>query len=149
MSENHLRLIPTDPYFVPEPAAIEQAHRLFAACLPASYETTACVFDTVQFVDPGGNMGKILCPYCQSELAREWWQQSMDTSFAGDFLKLGVTTPCCDYRTTLNDLHYTWPVGFTRFRLEARDSERDLTDEQLRELERILGTPLRKIWAHY
>lgn len=148
MSESDLRLIPTDPYFVPEPAAVEQAHRLFAAYLPASYETTASVFDKVQFVDPGGNLEKIVCPHCQSVLAIDWWKQAMDTSFAGGFLKLGVNMPCCGNRTTLNDLQYVWPAGFARFMLEAIDSERDLTDEQLRELERILGTPLRKIWAH-
>src|SRR5437879_2961483 len=78
MSENHLRLIPTDPYFVPDPTAMNHAHQLFDALMQGSYKTTMELFDTVQFVVPGSNWDAILCPNCQSVLNIEWWQQAMD-----------------------------------------------------------------------
>lgn len=149
MSENHLRLIPTDPYFVPDPTAMNHAHQRFDALMQGSCKTTMELFDTVQFIDPGSNWEGIMCPNCRSELDIEWWQEAMRKSFAGGYLELSVTVPCCDFRTTLNDLRYVWPAGFARFMLEAINPASDLSDQQLSDFERILGKPLRKIWAHY
>ncbi len=128
---------------------MNQAHQLFDTLMRGSYKTTIEVFDTVQFVDQGSNWETLLCPNCQSVLEIEWWQQAMDKSFEGGFLELGVNVPCCGFRPTLNDLRYVWPAGFARFMLAAIDPPSDLNDQQVSELERILGKSLRKIWAHY
>ncbi len=149
MSENHLKLIPTDPYFIPDPNAMNQARQLFDVLMQGSYKTTMEVFATVQFIDQGANWETLFCPNCQSVIDVEWWQQAMDRAFESGFLELGVNVPCCGFRTTLNDLRYVWPAGFARFRLAAINPPSDLSDEQLRELEHILGKSLRKIWAHY
>jgi hypothetical protein len=107
------------------------------------------VFDKVQFIDQGSNWETLSCPNCNSELDIAWWKEAMDKAFEGDFMDLGIKVPCCGFRTTLNDLRYVWPAGFGRFMLEAINPRSDLTDQQLSDFERILRTPLRKIWAHY
>ena len=56
----------------------------------------------------------------------------------------------CGTAVSLNDLRYEWPAGFAKFVLEAMNPNvMDLPDEGFAELSRDLGTPLRKIWAHY
>jgi len=62
---------------------------------------------------------------------------------------LSVTTPCCGHSTTLNDLNYVWPPGFSRFVLEAMNPNvRQTTAEQDEALSEAIGLELRKIWMH-
>ena len=149
MSDDHLRLIPTDPYFIPHPAAIHQALDVFDRYVQAIRGTSAEVFTAVQFVDQGSNFERILCPNCRTEVATQWWQQAMDESYEGGFLDLKVSTPCCGFLTTLNDLQFEWPAGFACFILEAVNPHSDLSQQQISNIEQILGKPVRKIWAHY
>ena len=61
-----------------------------------------------------------------------------------------ISTPCCAFVTSLNDLDYQWPAGFSRFVLEARDPNiRELDKEQIEKLEEVVGGRLRQIWARY
>jgi hypothetical protein len=73
----------------------------------------------------------------------------MDDAFKNRFTNRAVSPPCCRANLDLNDLRYDWPAGFARFVLEALYALEDLSDSSLAELSEILGTPLRKIWAHY
>jgi hypothetical protein len=74
----------------------------------------------------------------------------LDTTYAANgFADLGVVVPCCGTRAPLNDLTCHWPQGFARFILTvAEPNFADLTAAQVRELEALLGCPLRKIWVH-
>lgn len=67
------------------------------------------------------------------------------------FATLEVVVPCCQTGTTLNDLRYFWPAGFSRFVAEVRNPGRGemLTGEEIRQLEQILGCELRQVLAHY
>lgn len=149
LSENFLRLIPTDPLYVPPSVAQDQVRHLFASFVQGE-DIRANVTEEVAFVDPGSNLERILCPNCGAVLADEWWGQAMDQAYAEmRFQALDVVVPCCETHCSLNDLYYDWPAGFARFLLEARSPANDLAEEDLILIESLLGCQVRRIWAHY
>jgi hypothetical protein len=149
MSVDFLRLIPTAPQLVPNTAAQQMTLQLLKSFVPQADGVYLSVTDDVEFVDPGSNLERILCPVCLSHLETLWWQQAMDTAYSTRFNDLMVIVPCCGTVCSLNDLQYEFPAGFARFILEARHPNTDLDKNQIHLLEQTLGCPLRKIWAHY
>jgi hypothetical protein len=150
LSENVLRLIPTDPHFVPDDASAQRAKDQFAQFVPGADEVTETRSEDIQFVDPGANLERISCPRCGQDLAIEWWQERMDAASATRFIALAVTTPCCGANVSLNDLNYEWPAGFARFVLEALNpGVADLAPTEVATIAEIVGAPLRRIWARY
>lgn len=149
MSENILRLIPTNPLYVPSSDAQNQACTMLASLLPEG-EVHIIVTEEVSFIDQGSNFERVLCPDCRAMVLMEWWSQEMDRAYgASQFQDLSIMLPCCQMPSSLNDLDYNWPAGFARFLLEARFPNDDLTPEQLSLFASLLGCSVRKIWAHY
>ena len=149
MSDNLLLLIPTQPEYVPNSHARQEARKLLQSLVVETCEVTACVAEQIGFVDAGANFESVSCPVCRSSIAREWWSAAMGEAHISQFSNLEVLTPCCQTRLSLNNLDYNWPQGFARFILKATNPgipnlERQAVDE----LERILGCKLRVIWAH-
>src|SRR2546421_11705112 len=150
MSDDYLRLIPLQPQFVPTAVAGELARSRFADLVPDAEEVTAVITEEVEFIDQGANFERVRCPNCGAELDKEWWQGRMDEAAAAAFSALDVAVPCCGLGVSLNDLSYELPAGFAKFVLEALNPNvRDLPEIGLAEIAAALGTPLRKIWAHY
>ncbi len=150
MSNNVLRLIPTDPSYVPDDQAQQQAREVFATLVPQAQEVHLKVTDAPVFYDAGANMETIVCPACGTILDDQWWMKEMDRAYnEGKFTELTISTPCCDTRCSLNELVYDWPMGFARFVLEAVSPRTDIGDRQQDLLEQILQCKLRKIWARY
>ncbi len=150
MSDNWLRFIATDPGWVPSGLATEAAVELLVKWLPDADEVRSSVRDHVEFVDQGANFEHVYCPTCRAVLAEDWWGDAMTRASQGGFEDLAVSTPCCGRATSLNELDYDWPAGFARFVVEALNpGVSDLTKPQVDELAQALGTPLRRIWAHY
>ena len=148
MSENYVRLIPTDPRYAPEPAVQQAAVDLLRSVLPDADEVTSRLTGDVRFIDPGANLESVSCPSCGRDI-QEWWTDIMDRLWPTRFANLTATLPCCGSTVSLNDLHHELPAGFARFVLEARSpNARDLAAERLEALERALGCRLRRIWAH-
>lgn len=150
MSDNWLRFIATDPDWVPEAAARDAAVGLLVRWLPEADEVTSNISDHVDFIDQGANFERVTCPACGATLSDDWWGVAVDRARETDFEDLSVLTPCCGSTTSLNDLDYDWPAGFARFVIEALNpGVADLTADQTAELAGVLGTGLRRIWAHY
>ena len=148
VSEYALRLIPEDPAFVPPEAARRAACEALQAALPRAEDVTGRVSETLEFVDPGRNLERILCPKCGAAIERAWWDEVMRSARAKRFESLRVITPCCRATTTLDELDYEWPAGFARFVLEAvNPNVSELPGQQLRAIGRILGCRLRQIWS--
>jgi hypothetical protein len=150
VSDNVLRLIPTNPQYVPETASAELARKQLAELVPDADEVTQTTSGDLQFVDPGANLERISCPMCGQDLPMEWWREQMDEAFKARFATLAVTAPCCRANVSLNDLNYEWPAGFARFVLEAMNpGVADLAAAEIATIAEIVGSPLRLIWAHY
>lgn len=155
MSDNYLRLIPTDPIFIPTPAAQERARAFFVAAVSPADEIDMRVEDHVVFVDQGGLFDAVSCPSCgmrfdDTPTTLDWWSAAMDAAWAGRFVDLIATMPCCGVRLSLNDLLYDMPAGFARFILEARNPRvATIEGTGLATLSQLLGCELRVIWTHY
>jgi hypothetical protein len=66
------------------------------------------------------------------------------------FTDLVITTPSCATTTSLNDLHYYWPAGLTRFEGVIPNSGRDwLTTDEMSALAGALSHPVRQLPGHY
>jgi hypothetical protein len=150
MSDNFLLLIPERPTWVPSASAREAAVRLLQQALPLADDVSSAVTDEVRFVDCGANFESVRCPRCGTDLG-EWWTLAMEVAHEHKFRDLVATTPCCAARLSLNDLVYSWPMGFARYTLEALNPVigTELPGRLQPRLEKLLGCRLRVIWAHY
>jgi hypothetical protein len=149
MSVDYLRFIPTDPTYDPPLLKDWQAEQLLAAFVPKATEITSHRYERIQFVDGGSNWEAIHCPECGAILEDDAWKVLVDQASVTHFVNLSFAMPCCGTISSLNDLHYEWPIGFARFVLQARNPNGHIDGEQLRLLEEVLGCHLRTIWAHY
>lgn len=147
MSDNYLRLVPTEPHWRPNAGQRRRAEAALREVAPAAGAYASTVLEAVTFVDQGANFEEIRCPCCGSVLPVDWFQEQMNRPTFDD---LSVTTPCCGERSSLNDLDYRWPAAFAAFELSARNpNRRGLTADELERVGAALGHPVREIWAHY
>jgi len=146
MTDHFLILIPTDPHYIPQPEQAQAANDYLLSILPEAADVVWVWSETVEFVDPGDNFERVICPACGTELYMSDWQRMMDVAFSNQFEDLTVTMPCCGATGSLNDLHYEWSAGFARFSLEALNPNSDLDDQQIHAIEGMLGCSVRKIW---
>ncbi len=77
MSTNVLKLIPTDPTYIPETGAQLAAQAILRAALPGHSDVQIDTFDSTQFVDAGANFQGMFCPHCGQAIPASWWQQAM------------------------------------------------------------------------
>lgn len=147
MSATYLQLIPNDPYYVPptqaQSIAKETLRQLFSQA-----EIFLTVNDTTQFVDQGENFERVSCPFCDTDLLG-WWQDAMSAAYETLFENLSITLPCCDQQSSLDELRYQLPAGFARFILSVRNPNfsRDLLDDELEPIEKVLNCKIKQIWA--
>jgi hypothetical protein len=149
MADTYLRIIPSDPGYVPSALARERAVSVLRRAVPLADDIGALVSREVRFVDCGSNFETVRCPCCGVDLG-EWWSEAMELGHTQAFQDLRVTVPCCGLRTSLNELLYCWPAGFARCTIEALNPGiGSLPEPLLRRLEAALGSSVRVIWAHY
>jgi hypothetical protein len=147
MSTTVLRYIPEEPTFVPGEDEIVASRVLLTRS--AGKAAQARVSESVEFVDPGEGLDRVLCPACGQQLEMEWWQERMTAAAEDAFRDLGVTVPCCGAETSLHDLEYDQPAGFARFILEVEDPDGAEDKVDVEALERIVGCMLRRVVARY
>lgn len=148
MSSTILRIIPATPSFIPSVKHIKKA----LSRLHAFYNNRQIdynIFDTIEFIDQGENFDNVSCDKCDVLIDIEMWQDAMDKAYKTKFENLDFITPCCNKNTSLNNLNYHSPAGFSKFIININDADKDLDNESLQELEMILGSTLKLLWAHY
>ncbi|WIM97631.1 hypothetical protein ACTOB_001171 [Actinoplanes oblitus] len=149
MSTPLLRLIPTDPHWEPEPAAIERARALLGRLLP-DREIGHQAYRSVFFIDQGENFEEVRCPRCRTVLDVGWWGERVNRAAEHGFADLAVRCPSCDLDTTLNDLDYRLPAGFARFELTVADPPPDgLPAAGLSAIGQALGHEIRAVLTRY
>ena len=148
MSDNLLKLISIDPSFVPDKQRQEQAKVLLNHLFKKKSIELKTTND-IEFIDQGSNFESVFCNHCGKEIKMESWQDAMDKAHKNNFKDLFFVTPCCHKKASLNDLQYQSAAGFAKFQIEITDPGNNIETTNLVELQKILGTPIRKIWAHY
>lgn len=153
MSTTFLKIIPTSPSYVPDQAQQDLA-KAYLDSIFKDHEIEFATTDSIEFIDQGENFESVSCNVCNRPISMEVWQEQMDMAYKTQFSNLDFVTPC-QHQTTLNDIHYNSPAGFSKFviRISEPDTEIDPENEvykkNLKQLEFILGTPLKMIWARY
>lgn len=148
MSDDFLVFIPNKAdYAPPEPAqdrALQKLKNIFGQDIEIECET----FPELQFVSCFENFERIFCPVCGAEISIEDWHEQFDSAYESEFKDLKFITPCCNAKSSLNDLVYDWPQGFAHFEIRVMNPADDISDKDLQLLSDILGCGIRKIWQH-
>lgn len=153
MSDQLVRLIPCDPYFRVTQGQAEKALRLIRQSIQAD-EIELCIQETPMFIDSRENLTSIACPRCRRKLDFGWWGEAMDRAYETGFMDLSVRLPCCGEPGTLQDLIYDFPCAFASVEFVVRNPESDRRqdarspEDMLEPLEKLLGIPMRVIYAY-
>ncbi|GAA4737458.1 hypothetical protein GCM10023229_15310 [Flavisolibacter ginsenosidimutans] len=148
MSSTVLKIIPTNPSYVPGKKQQENAN-FFLTKLYKDKQIDFITTDTIKFIDQGENFNSVSCNLCGRNIEIEKWQNAMDEAYQKHFTNLEFVTPCCHRKTSLNDLTYHSAAGFSKFTMTITDPQDEIKEKDLIELRQIVGTPLKIIWAHY
>lgn len=144
MSDTFLKIIPTTPTYIP---GQDNANTLLSSLFKGK-EIENTMADTVEFIDQGQNFESVSCNLCGHTFEIEDWQDAMDKAYEQRFADLQFSPSCFNKVTSLNDLDYKWPAGFAKFSISIANPDEGLDSASLSELQKILNTPLRVIWAH-
>ena len=148
MSSTILKIIPTNPSYVPDKVNQNKA-RIYLDKFYQDNEIDFATTETIEFVDQGENFECVSCNFCGHNIGIEYWQSTMDKAYEKQFTDLEFTTLCCNKKTSLNDLIYHLSAGFAKFVMTISDPQNELSEKDFKGLKEILGTTLRNIWAHY
>jgi transcription elongation factor Elf1 len=147
MSSTLLNIVPAIPEYIPGDAQQEKA-RIFLTKFYDIRHIDFSVTDTIEFIDQGENFESVSCNVCGQNIEIETWQDQMDQAYQSQFTDLSFQTPC-KHLTSLNDLNYIFPAAFARFKIAVSDAQNGLDKIRFEQLQEILGTKLRIVWAHY
>jgi hypothetical protein len=150
MSTHSIHLIPRDTHFVPSPPDIASAEALLTELAGRADEISGVLKDTVQFRDCGENFERVACPVCDLEVSNQWWLEQMNAAWNSGFDLQPLLLPCGHRAGSLNELHYRFEQGFSRFVLSAVNPTNPgaLTAEQVARFEELLRCPLKVIYQH-
>lgn len=149
MSDNWIIVVPEAADFVPSAEVRRKVIELFRGIAPHADEVKEEATQEIRFIDCGANLERIACPGCGAELEVDWWLERVDEEADAGFPLKRLALPCCGAQSTLADLKYDWPQAFARFSVEAMNPGiPDLTDEQMRLFETVLGCKVRKVLQH-
>lgn len=105
--------------------------------------------DQPEFVDCGSNLNRITCPACEAELSFDWWGEAMQASFeSSGFTDLYTVLKCCDKKTSLNDLRYDAPCGFSCVEIDIYNPAETLNKDCLRQIQEMIGCEICLIYSH-
>lgn len=147
MSDHIIRIIPNDPYF----CITEQQSQKIVVLIKQSIKADsvkAYIQESPVFIDCGFNLESISCPHCSEILDFGWWQDVMSNAAENNFMDLTIKLPCCGSDSTLDDLIYYYPCGFSRVEFAILNPESDINDSLLSKLESLLEITMRVIHEH-
>jgi hypothetical protein len=155
MSDDFLRIIPTDQNYVPDSGQQQHALELLKALCPGADEYEATTYDELTFLDQGENCEAVLCPSCAARLHTldddGWWLERQEEAFRSSIADMRVTMPCCSNNIAFTSLQFDWPAGFAHFELSVRNPSLDdiyLPPKELKKLQDALNCRLTQIRAH-
>ena len=143
-----LKFIPTNATYVPDKIQQDKG-KAFLVELYKEKEIEFYTTDLIEFVDQGENFNNVSCNLCGQEIKIEHWQNAMDEACEKQFTNLDFITLCCNKKTSLNDLIYNMMAGFAKFVITISEPTNKIEENDVKNLEHILGTRLKIIWAHY
>lgn len=148
MSDYVIKVIPTKPNHHISGQQTGKILEYLKAGIRAD-DICAKSYENPVFIDCGSNLEKIECPLCGAALDFGWWDEAMDAASEGGFGELSVKLPCCGGKSTLNELRYHFPCGFSCVEFDIRNPLEEPDEQCLERIRQWMGTPVRLIRAHY
>ena len=148
MSEYYIRFVPENIHIALSKEELQRIEKL-----NWGGNTPKLIFgEKIQFADAGLNFESVKCPSCKDDLF-EWWSDAMSSAYSEKqgFFNLEAVTPCCEVKTSLHDLEYSYQQGFYKTMIEViplSDSQLAIYEVAAALLE-ITGESWRVIHAHY
>jgi hypothetical protein len=157
MSDDLLRIIPTEQNYIPDSELQQRALGLLKTMFPAADEYDATVYDELTFIDQGVNCEAVLCPSCGARIRTDdngggWWSDLTEEIAHRSVADVRIAMPCCAADIPFSSLRFDWPAGFAHFELCIQNPTHDgglLTSEELKKLQDVLSCELMQIRAHY
>jgi hypothetical protein len=150
MSENFIIIIPEDPFYIPSQNSQLKAETYLSKIAPNSEEVVSTTNEKIQFFNAGANFENVYCPFCQSIIEIGWWQNKMDEDYYGESFQLKeYQLPCCNQKSNLHLLKYSFVQGFGKYSLEAKNPNLgELSLSQIDQVERLLESKVRIVYQH-
>jgi len=159
MSEEVLKLIPEDKSYIPDEGQAEKARVLLEDFFPDGEQAEIQFSEHLMFIDGGENTVKVGCSICATEsdlndeVNTEWWCKldAQTSPEDANIEAIEVAMPCCNKSTSIQNIDYFGSVGFAKFELCIWNPYADdgISDQQIKQLETLLGCKLKQVWAHY
>ena len=149
MSDNWFTFVSLDPNWVPtSEGVVAQLEAIARSEFPDAEEISTEFHELPVFINPVENLETVHCPNCNSDLM-DWWQDQMEANEDEGFASLDCTVPCCETKTSLNDLKYDWPAAFACFQLDVMNPNMpDASKAMIEAFETIAATHIRIIRTH-
>lgn len=147
MSDCIMKIIPKDPFYKVSDLSLQSAKSFLQTQIHCDFIEVE-INETPVFVDCGGNLERISCPECSTELDFEWWRDAMDKAAECEFTLLKTEMPCCKRFISLNDLDYFFPCGFASALISIFNPSQPIDSKIIDAIENVLGTGVRIIEAH-
>lgn len=147
MSDYIVKIIPIDPYLRITDKQAQSALQYLKQNIKADLVKMR-IQESPEFVDCGANLESISCPICNKQLDFGWWNVAMDKASKINFMDLSIKLPCCSKDSTLNDLIYYFPCGFSTFEYDIVNPLMEVNDSLISELQRLLEITVSVIHAH-
>ncbi len=158
MSDNYLRLVPTDPSLVPTQHVATTCVNIVGAVLPDADEIVAESYGHPVFIDQGANLESIICPSCQTTLSfapenesiRQWWYEVIDEIGDDNVATLEVRMVCCGALVPFASIQFEWPAAVASFEISILNPNvAQMPTDTIASLETILSCRIKQVWAHY
>lgn len=147
MSDYIVKIIPIDPYFRITDKQAQRALQFLKQNIKADL-VKLHIQESPAFVDCGSNLESISCPICNKPLDFGWWSVTMDKASKINFMDLSIKLPCCNKDSTLNDLLYYFPCGFSTVEYDIVNPLIEVNDSLISELQNLLEISVSVIHAH-
>ena len=151
MSDNWIRIVPTDPEWTPDQEHEATAVRLLRKLMPGAEDVSVERSAEIAFIDAGSNQGATSCRRCGTSVSEEWWAAALSRSYDNSrFNDRMMPVPCCGAPTDLNDLDYgDFPVAFASWWVDCTNPDAGRLNEQaVGSISDALGHPVTIVYQH-
>lgn len=151
MSDHHIVVIPADPWLAPSAEQSSALVALMTQWMPGADAISADISEYIEFRDCGESFEYVACPACNKKLDIAQWHELMDTDYdiQHGFQLRSAVLPCCGHTAAVNQLIYSFTQGFSRFSLTVENPpDSPLTEQQIKQLQQVLGSEIIVIYRH-
>ena len=146
MSDEIIKIIPINYKYIPDQNSLKTLKSIFK-----NDKVDFIITEDVQFIDQGSNFENVLCNICNKPIDISIWQDLMDKANENKFNNLDFITPCCNNKSSLNDLKYIMSAGFSKFSIILNNPDYIFKehDDIIKKVEIVLNEKVKIIYALY